>query len=148
MSNELSIIIVGAYTLVYLIVFFIQKAQISKNKEVISSMKSFMEIFKVDEVKKYVELKSERIMMQATDMIVKDESIKKAMKDITNEKVDEIKSIYMEQMGEEHLELVEFAINVISSTPKERREELINKGLPKTKRYFDKILKDINEDED
>ena len=52
MDNNLTLIIIGLYTLIYVIVFIIQKSQIDKQKDVISSMKSFMEIFKVDEVKK------------------------------------------------------------------------------------------------
>ena len=52
MDNNWTLIIIGLYTLIYVIVFIIQKSQIDKQKDVISSMKSFMEIFKVDEVKK------------------------------------------------------------------------------------------------
>ncbi len=45
MDNNLTLIIIGLYTLIYVFVFIIQKSQIDKQKDVISSMKSFMEIF-------------------------------------------------------------------------------------------------------
>lgn len=58
MSNELTVGIIGLYTVVYVIVFFVQKSQIDQTKEINASMKSFMDIFKIDEVKKYVEMRN------------------------------------------------------------------------------------------
>lgn len=51
MSNELTLIIVGLYTVIYVIVFFIQKSQTDKIKSINESMKSFMDIFDIDKVK-------------------------------------------------------------------------------------------------
>ena len=47
MDEKWTLGILGLYTVIYLVVFFIQKSQIDRQKDVISSMKSFMEIFKV-----------------------------------------------------------------------------------------------------
>ena len=78
MDNIWSIVIIGVYTLIYVIVFFIQKAQMEKYKETISAMKSFMDIFKIDEVKKYVDLKDESSLMRAQKMIFDNTEIKQA----------------------------------------------------------------------
>jgi len=146
MSNEITIGIIGLYTLVYVIVFFIQKSQINRTEEINASMKSFMDIFKIDEVKKYVELKNERIMMQVDQIITDDDKIREISEEAINKKVDDIKEIYLSQMGDEHLELVAFVIEVIKSQPEEHRAKLIETALPKTKRYFSKILEDINKE--
>ena len=44
MSNELTVGIIGLYTVVYVIVFFVQKSQIDQTKEINASMKSFMDM--------------------------------------------------------------------------------------------------------
>lgn len=147
MNNELAIGIMGLYTLVYVIVFIIQKSQIDKTKEINSSMKSFMDIFKIDEVKKYVDLKNERVMMQVDQILNEDEKIKDIYTAAINEKVEDLKEIYFSQMGEEHMELIAFVVEVLKSQTEEKRVELVEKGLPKTKRYFMKIIEDINNGE-
>ena len=76
MSNELTVGIIGLYTVVYVIVFFVQKSQIDQTKEINASMKSFMDIFKIDEVKKYVEMRNERVMEDASKMMMNNQKFK------------------------------------------------------------------------
>ena len=143
MNNIITVIIIGVYTIVYVIVFFIQKSQISNMKEINLSMKSYMDIFKIDEVKKYMEMKGERYMLDAAKFITEDKKVKNIMYEAIDKNVDKIKEVYYKQMGKEHFELVAFAVEVIRMQPKEKRVEFINILFPKTKRYFLKMLEDI-----
>lgn len=148
MSNELTIGIIGLYTLVYIIVFFIQKSQINKTKEINDSMKSFMEIFKIDEVKKYVKMKEETVNMRAVEMILNDEKIKESMKNITNEKVDEIKKVYIDQMGGQHLEMIAVIVQVLKSLKKESRINFIEDEIPSCKHIFIPIIEKMEIEDD
>ena len=84
-----------------------------------------MDIFKIDEVKKYVELKNERILMDVEKIINDNEKIKEISTKVVSDKVDELSNAYKDQMGKEHMELVTLAINVIRSIPKENRASFI-----------------------
>lgn len=143
MNNELTLIIIGLYTFVYVIVFLIQKSQIKATKEIISSMKSFMDIFKIDEVKKYVKLKEENVIMKHKSLFLNNEIVKKMVEDANNASFEQLKEMYLKQMRNEHLELVSIVIEVIRSQPKDKRRDFINSTLPKTKRYFLEMLVDI-----
>jgi len=113
---------------------------------ILKYIKSYMDIFKIDEVKKYVALKEENIMMKSMNLLNDNDAIMKMVEEANNNSFEQLKEIYINQMGEEHLELVSFAIEVIKAHPKENRKALINRGLPKTKRYFIDILNDIEND--
>ena len=144
MNEFILLIILGVYTVVYLIIFFIQKAQIDEIKEINTSMKAYMEIFNIDEVKKYVELKSERAIMAAENFVKNHEGVRKIMNEVLDNNVDRVKEVYYKQMGEEHMELVVLTINILKNIKEEEREIFIQRNLPKTSRYFLEILEDIN----
>ena len=146
MSN-LHVIIIGVYTLIYLIVFFIQKSQIDKTKEIISSMKAFMEIFKIDEVRKFVDLKTERVMMEAQGMVSNHENVKTAITEITNDKVEEIKKVYLEQMGNQHYEMTHVIVGFLKQLSSEDRRRVVDEKLKNCKHYFDPILERIDKGE-
>ncbi len=92
MDNNLTLIIIGLYTLIYVIV--IQKSQIDKQKDVISSMKSFMEIFNVDEVKKHVEMRNERVMEDAAKLIIDNKKFKDMSEHLVNTTTEPIQEFY------------------------------------------------------
>ena len=142
MDNNLTLIIIGFYTLIYVIVFIIQKSQIDKQKDVISSMKSFMEIFNVDEVKKYVEMKNERIIEDATMMLTNDDKFKKMSEHLIKTTTEPIKEFYKEAMQEKNMELIEIAFNLIMQQEKSKRKQFIDDFLPKNKDYFIEVLND------
>jgi len=143
MKDIVTIGIVGLYTIIYVVVFIIQRSQIKKSKEINESMKSFMEIFKIDEIKKYVDLREETVKMQAQNLFVNSEKVQQLVSEANNNSFEQLREIYMNQMGEEHLELVSIVIEVIRSQQKEKRKEFVTKYLPKTQRYFLKMLEDI-----
>ncbi|WBX72860.1 hypothetical protein PG913_08070 [Tenacibaculum pacificus] len=142
MSNELTIGIIGLYTLVYVIVFFVQKSQISQTKEINASMKSFMDIFKIDEVKKYVEMRNERIMHDATKMITDSEQIKKMSDDLIKNTTAPIQEAYSEIMAERYKELVKVVFEVVLTQEPERQEQFIKDLLPNNEHYLLPMLKD------
>jgi hypothetical protein len=141
--NNINIIILGAYTLIYIIVFFIQRSQIQKTKEINNSMKAFMDIFKIEEVRRFVDLKTERIMMEAESLVANDEKVTSAINDIVKEKVGEIQKVYGEQMGQQHLEMTAVIVGLLKKIRKEDREQLINEQLSSCKHIFLPMLNDI-----
>ena len=142
MDNNLTLIIIGFYTLIYVIVFIIQKSQIDKQKDVISSMKSFMEIFKVDEVKKYVEMKNERIIEDTAMMLTNDAKFKIMSDHLIKTTTEPIKKLYREAMEEKNTELIDVVFKLIMMQETNKREKFINENLPKNKDYFTGVLND------
>lgn len=142
MDNNLTLIIIGLYTLIYVIVFIIQKSQIDKQKDVISSMKSFMEIFKVDEVKKYVEMKNERIIEDTAMMLTNDAKFKIMSDHLIKTTTEPIKKLYREAMEEKNMELIDVVFKLIIMQETNKREKFINENLPKNKDYFMGVLND------
>ena len=142
MDNNLTLIIIGLYTLIYVIVFIIQKSQIDKQKDVISSMKSFMEIFKVDEVKKYVEMKNERIIEDTAMMLTNDAKFKIMSDHLIKTTTEPIKKLYREAMEEKNTELIDVVFKLIMMQETNKREKFINENLPKNKDYFTGVLND------
>ena len=142
MDNNLTLIIIGLYTLIYVIVFIIQKSQIDKQKDVISSMKSFMEIFKVDEVKKYVEMKNERIIEDTAMMLTNDAKFKIMSDHLIKTTTEPIKKLYREAMEEKNMELIDVVFKLIMMQETNKREKFINENLPKNKDYFTGVLND------
>lgn len=145
MDNNLTLIVIGLYTLIYVIVFFIQKSQMEKYKETISSMKSFMEIFKIDEVKKYVTLKEESVMMNAQKIIFDNEGIKKAIYDITEAKSAEIKELHLKAMGEQYDELAIVVLEVLIQLNKEDRIKFIDVNLSTCKHMLLPLLEKFDD---
>ena len=142
MDNNLTLIIIGLYTLIYVIVFIIQKSQIDKQKDVISSMKSFMEIFKVDEVKKYVEMKNERIIEDTAMMLTNNAKFKIMSDHLIKTTTEPIKKLYREAMEEKNTELIDVVFKLIMMQETNKREKFINENLPKNKDYFMGVLND------
>ena len=142
MDNNLTLIIIGLYTLIYLIVFIIQKSQIDKQKDVISSMKSFMGIFNVDKKKKYVEMKNERIMSDAAMMLMNDAKFKTMSDHLIKSTTEPIREYYKETMEERNMELIDVIFKLIIMQEQDKRQQFINENLSKNKDYFMGILND------
>lgn len=145
MDNIWTIVIIGVYTLIYVIVFFIQKAQMEKYKETISAMKSFMDIFKIDEVKKYVDLKDESSLMRAQKMIFDNTEIKQAMRDITEAKTHEIKELYLKEFSLQYDELARFSLEILSKMETNERNKFIEINLSKSKHILLPLLEKYDE---
>ena len=151
MDNTLTIIILGLYTLVYVIVFFIQKSQIDKQKDVINSMKSFIDIFKIDEVKKYVEIKTETMKLNVENIIeikrkefIKEisEDAEEAIRKIADDDLNEFKDKFKDKYNELWNELLDF----IKLLPEDIRNQYIENNLTFTKESFLLELKDSKDE--
>ena len=73
-----TIIVLGLYTVVYVVVFIIQQNQVKAQKGTIDSMKSFMEIFSVDDVRKFVEMREETMQGTLENFVNSDKRIKES----------------------------------------------------------------------
>ena len=124
----------------YVIVFFIQRTQISANKDIISSMKTFIEVFDVDQVKKYVDLKNEATIMDVMKLFKDDKRIQDLVNDVANNRTQEAINIANGEINEANIEITSFTVYILKSLPKEESIILINKLLPKTKHLFLKLI--------
>lgn len=139
-------LILGLYTLVYIIVFFIQRSQIKSNNDIINSMKSFIEIFKIDEVKRFVRMKEETLKM-AMDKFTHEQGVEFAKdKEGYIEKLlnKELKNTANE-FQKKYDEVCECTYNLILKLPSEKRIEFINENLPLSKEDFLEVMKEYNE---
>lgn len=143
MKEYWTLIIIGLYTIIYLIVFVVQSSQIKRTKEINESMKSFMDIFKIDEVKKYVELKHESVLMDVNSMLANDKKLREVAREIVMEKNDEIIEMNKKQFGSDHNELIRFCVGTLLNIPKEERQKFIDDGLPLTKRFIQPMIDDV-----
>ncbi len=149
MQDQTSLIVLGIYTLIYLIVFLIQRTEINKLKEINSSMKTFMDIFKVDEIKKYVELRNERVMMDAEKFVLDHDKVKEIMKISIEETVGHLGDIYFKQLLEQNREMLGIIISVLRSLPKEERLGFVKSRLKINQEVYIRMLEDVNDlDED
>lgn len=146
MSNELTVGIIGLYTFVYIIVFFIQKSQIDKQKEITSSMKSFIDIFDVKKVKEYAETIQETNLMKLDKIISDNKTVNEIMRKVTNEKIDELKKLYNKEMGNQHIEMTLVICYFLKHIDKEERVEFINNHLESCNHIFIPMLADIDDD--
>jgi hypothetical protein len=140
MNNLFTVIIIGIYTLIYLIVFFVQKAQVAKMKEINILMKSYMEIFKIDEIKKYVELKTELANMKAINFITNSVEVEKTVLDTFEKNASKWREEYLKDINDQHKELAIFAYIVSKSIPEGERNPMLERLLPLTGKYIIKAL--------
>ena len=145
MDNLITVIIIGVYTLVYIVVFIIQKTQIDKQKEVVASMKSFMDIFKVDEVKKYADMRIETFKMQIGSLLNDDEKAKEMIEHIKDKTLEPIQQHYTKIMGNRYDELLMIVIEVIMNQERDKREQFIKDFLPENEHYILPMLKEIED---
>ena len=142
----MTIIILGVYTLVYVIVFFIQKSQIDSQKAVITSMKSFMDIFSVDELKKFVDVRTETMKLNLENHIEKHK--KEFAKDSENIIRNLLEKDIAKEVGnieEKYDEICEAIYELLLSIPVNERPEFIKVFLPLTGDDFIEELKNYNE---
>ena len=145
-ENLISLIVIGVYTLVYIIVFILQKNQINSQKDVIDSMKSFMDIFKMDDLTKYVNIKTETMKLELENKIVKfnndfKSNSEKVLIKLLDKEIHENTSNFSLRYNEVFKCLISFILTL----PIEERIEFIENELPLTKETFKKILMDNNE---
>jgi len=147
LNDIITISVIGLYTVIYLIIFFVQKHQISELKSTNQSMKDFMSIFDVDEVRKYVEMKGETNMMKAANVVINKMDMKEIATEAAKMANDKgiVKEVYTKQVTEDMQELLMFAGATLYSYPQKERQEIADKQLPKTQRFMKNVIESTDE---
>ena len=144
MENSVAIIIIGIYTIVYLVVFIIQRSQINKMKSINDSITTFINIFDLNKLKEYTsiiekssDVKVELLQKEFGDKmnklskIIIDNSYKNAEEYFTP-KMNEMKSYILARM-------------VLTITKTEERKKIVEKFLPENKDSFIYLLERLDE---
>lgn len=140
-------IIQTVFLIVYVTTFLIQKKQIDTLKDTIASMKSFMDIFNLDSIKKYVELKEDQAKTFASMQILDSREIQDMLKKSLNEKGEEVAKLFHSQFEEQQYQLLYIAESVIMNLPTDDREKFIDDLLPTVKHILWPVIQKKSQDE-
>jgi hypothetical protein len=127
---------------VYVIIFFIQKAQLNSQKGIISSMKTFIEIFDVDQVRKFAKMKEETTLDKAKRIIIKKPEIQEITKALFEMTKMPVKEYYEKHLTDSNNELINVCFMNVMNQKKELRESFINKFLPMNKIVINRMIED------
>jgi hypothetical protein len=143
MESNISLIIIGIYTLIYLIVFFIQKSQLNNQKEIINSMKTFMDIFDIEEVKRYVQMREERIKGDVENILSSDIKMTEISQKVTLEAIEDIQKFYINKTKDKVDELFGYCLVSLKQIPFEERELILKNHFVKTGGSLREGLKEL-----
>lgn len=121
------------------------KERLKSQDDINLKMKSFMDIFSVDEMKKYVETKTERMKIELENNLSK--MSKKAFLETESyfaEMLDKEVKNHVENLDLQYNEVCRNLFRFIVTLPKEERLKFVEEYLPMTKNIFIKFLN--NED--
>ena len=135
-----TLIVQAIFLIVYVTIFLIQRKQIDSLKDTIASMKTFMDIFNMESIKKYVELKQDHASTLASMQILDNREIKGHITEIINERGEEVAELFQKQFKEQQYQLLYVAEEAIMSLPIEEREQYIDKYLPAVKHILLPII--------
>lgn len=142
MTDYWTLGIIGLYTIVNVVVFIIQRSEIKAVRGINESMRSFVDTFDVDEVKKFVKMKQKTMEMKYHLMIHNNEKLKDIATDVVMSKSKEMTEAITTQFKSEHNELIAFTLNVLRTMTPDERQKIIEENLPQTKRFISVILAD------
>lgn len=122
------------------------KERLKSQDDINVKMKSFMDIFSVDELKKYVEVRTESMKLSLENHAHKEaqkfaKDAEPYLNNILGKELD--KSVH--NIEERYDELCEGIYNLILNIPKNERLKYIQENLPKTGSEFIEELKEYNE---
>ena len=141
MNDLITIIIIGIYTLIYVIVFLLQKNQIQKQAGIIASMESFMKIFDVEQVRKFVEMKHETTMLSIDKIVAEKgkEFSEQTVKPYVFSEISKLKG----EMADRFDEFGSAIIDIILQLPKEMRKEYVETVFPLNQKVLLEIVDEI-----
>lgn len=145
--DDISLIVLGAYTVIYLVVFIIQYNQIKSQKDIISSMKSFIDIFKVDEVMKYTDMRDERIKGDVENFVRDDVRVKEVLTEFSQEKLQEIRNEHKETLEKQMWQMSAVILEFMKGIAPEDRERFIKEQLHLSQNAFMTMLVEIDDEE-
>lgn len=99
------------------------KTEVQANKDIIEGMKSFMSIFKVDELEKYVAVKEQRVRLETQQEIQKQRReyvifLNKLLNQLAN------------KFGQDTADLLKFCTALLTFVEPKYREGIIKDGVP------------------
>lgn len=138
----ISMIFTGICVIIFLNGKYKIENELKVVREVNNTMKSYMDIFKINEVKEYVELQGKNYALKAVELLRDD----KIMNEIVNESIENYNKAQfrlLEDLNEEYVELLSFTCNVVFQN-KDDKDNLdkILKTMPLTSNQIKKIIKD------
>lgn len=152
MDNNLTLIITGLYTLIYVIVFIIQKSQIEKIKEANLAMKSFMDLFDLKKVSDYVDILDKRADLK-NDIIKKEydekfisEKFIPFTKEAINKIQQDVHDFYIPKINEMKTYILT-DILIKNMVNKEDKIKYINDNFKETKDDFIFLIEKIYKDQ-
>jgi vacuolar-type H+-ATPase subunit H len=143
MREYLPTIIIGVYTIIYVLVFIIQKNQRDNDREIIKKMESFMKIFDIKKVEDYTKVYEKTLEMKYKLLLSDEQKLRDIAKEIVMAKNNEITEMNKKNLEDNYMELIKFALSTIMAIPKEERQNFIDTGLPRTKKLFYEMLLDV-----
>ena len=143
MSEYIPTIIIGAYTIVYIVVFIIQKNQRDNDREIIKKMESFMNIFDMKKVEDYAKAYEKTLEMKYKLLLNDEQKLRDIAREIVMAKNNEIAEINKKNFGDNHMELIRFVLGALMTLPKKDRQKAIDSGLPRMKNLFVEMLRDV-----
>ena len=143
--DNTTLIVVGAYTLVYVIVFIIQHNQLKSQKSVIDSMKTFIDIFKVEEVRRFVDMRDERIRGEVEHIIKNDKRIDEKIEEWTSGVLVDIEDNYKEVFKKIFFQMAVVILEYMTFVPMNEREDFIKENLSHSQDMFIKMLNEIKD---
>jgi hypothetical protein len=147
MEIDINGIITIIAIVVYVIIFFIQKAQMNSQKEIISSMKTFIDIFSVDEVRKFAEMKEETTLNKATNLIIAKPEIQRMTKELNEQLQMPISEFYNKIMTDFNKELIDLAFMTTMNQKESLREQFIEENFPINKDLIIGMIEDNEKNE-
>ncbi|MFT5892808.1 MAG: hypothetical protein ACI9Y7_002922 [Dokdonia sp.] len=141
-----SLIVIGFYTLIYVFVFIYQNNQIKSQKSLIDSMKSFTEMFDVNQFRKFQEMKEETLMGEVSLILKNDKKLQELLNNRTSDLLKIIKEENDKKMKDQMWQLTGLTIQALHHLPKEERNEFIKTNLPDCNFLFP-LLEDLDKNE-
>ncbi|WP_133250028.1 hypothetical protein [Marinifilum breve] len=99
-----------------------------------------MSVFKIDEVRKYVEIKEEATQLKVDNLLKNDERVKEALEKAVQNHLEAGKQLYMETKGKEHLELFHFVVTFLNQQTKEKRKIFLEQWFEQNREHIEPHL--------
>lgn len=144
MRENLDIIILGLYTIAYIVVIVVQQSQIRSQNKTIENLKSFTDIFDLEKLKQYVAIKEESAKTMATEIIKNDKRFQHNMNLIKQKLIDEVPGKLATEYIDRQRELIIFAIKILKQQNKELRPKIIEANFKLNKDIFDDLIDEID----
>ena len=141
--DAISLIVIGIYTVVNIIVFIIQQNQIKSQKGIIESMSKFTEIFNVDEVRKFVEMREETAKGSLENMIKNDPRVLEMIDKLLFEHISRIEQKHRDELESKYFELCTVVLEFMKGMRIEDREQFVKDHLSINKEGFLPMLAEI-----